>query len=180
MSGDSLSLPADGINRLALSLSLLTRKPLRPAIICTVVRLLWVNMGHLSGSPLLPNAREVTEAKIFCIFSVWLVFLVFVFLHKDVVMQFHYLVFKQGLWRYEDIESQLSVHLRDDLLCKQQRQPVGCRQLVLACSTVTSSTYGCQQVVGHLRWYHFGSPVWKVFWMMSVCMQAPLIPSCKG
>lgn len=109
-----------------------------------------------------------------CFFSFWF------FLHKDVVMQFHYLVFKQGLWRYEDIESQLSVHLRDDLLCKQQRQPVGCRQLVLACSTVTSSTYGCQQVVGHLRWYHFGSPVWKVFWMMSVCMQAPLIPSCKG
>lgn len=48
MTGDSLSLPMDGINRLALQL--VDVKPRRPAIIFTVVHLLWVNTGHLSGS----------------------------------------------------------------------------------------------------------------------------------
>lgn len=50
MTGDSLSLPTDGINRLALSL--VDVKLRRPAIIFTVVHLLWVNMGlSESGCP---------------------------------------------------------------------------------------------------------------------------------
>lgn len=39
----------------------------RPAIICTAVRLLWVNMGHLSSSPPQPHVREVTICGCFCL-----------------------------------------------------------------------------------------------------------------
>lgn len=40
----------------------------------------------------------------------------------------------------------LSVHLRDDLLCKQQEQPVGCRRLVLFAVTGPAARMGVNKL----------------------------------
>lgn len=61
MTGDSLSLPVDEINRLTLFAFLVDAEPQRAAIICTIVGLLLVNTGHLSNPPSPPPPTYIKE-----------------------------------------------------------------------------------------------------------------------
>lgn len=61
MTGDSLSLTVDEINRLTLFAFLVDAEPQRPAITCTIVGLLWVNTGHLSNPPSPPPPTYIKE-----------------------------------------------------------------------------------------------------------------------
>lgn len=103
MTGDSLSLSTDGINRLALQL--VDVKLRRPAIIFTVVHLLWVNKGHLSGSGPSPCFLLPTTGGLL--------------LYIYTLMQQYNLCAEKMAFIHK-----LSSHLGDSLLCKQVKQHV--------------------------------------------------------